>query len=277
MKPKSSVRKLPVRFAAATRFRVPIPKDEPERLVDLRRFEILDTLPEEEFDNIAHLAAQICQTPIAVISLVDADRQWFKSRVGLSFSETSRDIAFCAHAILQHDLFIVPDASKDRRFADNPLVCAEPKLRFYAGAPLVSADDHALGTLCVMDKVPRELTDGQKEALRVLSRAVMSQLELRRRVRELEGRLEAIDDRARVLRKSAKGARNDTRARCEFLAKAAHDVRSTAREIAAVVTRASRGPCSPEQAELLRGALSGAEALAGVAAEMKKVSAQGLG
>ena len=162
------------------------PANEQQRLATLRGYEILDTEPEAAFDDLTLIASCVCQTPIALISLVDADRQWFKSSVGFSVKETSRDIAFCAHAIMQHDLFIVPDASKDKRFTDNPLVSAEPKIRFYAGAPLVSPNHHALGTLCVLDRVPRQLTNAQIEALRTLSRAVMTQLEMRRRLHELE-------------------------------------------------------------------------------------------
>jgi len=121
--------------------------------------------------------------PIALISLVDKDRQWSKSRVGLPESETSRDVSFCAHAILGSDVFVVPDASADPRFSVNPRVLEEPKLRFYAGAPLVTSDGYAVGTLCVLDRVPRELSEAQIEALSALSRQVMAQLELRRRVR----------------------------------------------------------------------------------------------
>lgn len=263
---------VPIQWARTTRFKVPIPKDEPDRLIDLHQFAILDTLPEAEFDHIALLASQICQTPIAVISLVDSDRQWFKSKVGLSFSETSRDVAFCAHAIMQHDLFIVSDASKDKRFVDNPLVCAEPKLRFYAGAPLISADDHALGTLCVMDKVPRELSDGQKEALRTLSQAVMRQLESRRRIRELEGRLRDVNHETQFLKKSTKEARSASRTRCKFLAKAAHEVNATAREIASVIERARSKPSPSEQGDLLAAARSSANSLIDLAKEMKKVA-----
>src|SRR6266481_2791180 len=163
----------------------PVPQNETQRLKVLWQYDVLDTVPEEIFDDLTELAAQICDAPIALITLVDEDRQWFKSKVGVTIKETSRDISFCGHAICQSDLFIVPDATKDERFAHNPLVVSEPKIRFYAGMPLVTPDGHALGTLCVIDKVPRELRAEQKQALRVLARHVMTQLELRRHSREL--------------------------------------------------------------------------------------------
>jgi GAF domain-containing protein len=163
----------------------PIPPNEKRRLKVLWQYEVLDTVPEEVFDNLTELAARICEAPIALISLVDEKRQWFKSKVGMAVSETSRDVSFCAHAITQPDLFSVPDATQDARFANHPFVIGEPKIRFYAGAPLVTPDGHALGTLCVLDKVPRELRPEQKQALRILADHVMSQLELRRRSREL--------------------------------------------------------------------------------------------
>ncbi len=163
----------------------PIPKNDAQRIKVLWQYDILDTVPEEVFDDLTELAARICEAPIALITLVDEDRQWFKSKVGVTINETSRDISFCGHAIEQSDLFIVPDATQDKRFAQNPLVTSDPKIRFYAGAPLVTPDGHALGTLCVIDKVPRELRPDQKQALRVLARHVMTQLELRRHSREL--------------------------------------------------------------------------------------------
>ncbi|MBE0540951.1 MAG: GAF domain-containing protein [Verrucomicrobia bacterium] len=163
----------------------PKPKNDQQRLKVLWQYDVLDTVPEEVFDDLTDLAAHICEAPIALISLIDEDRQWFKSRIGVTLQETSRDISFCAHAISSDGLFIVPDATKDKRFRKNPLVTGEPKIRFYAGAPLVTPDGHALGTLCVLDKAPRTLNADQQHALRVLAHHVMTQLELRRHAREL--------------------------------------------------------------------------------------------
>lgn len=159
-----------------------LPENEAARLNALRRYAILDTAPEQPFDDLTKLAAHVCGTPIAAISLIDADRQWFKSKVGLTATETSRDIAFCAYTLLQTDLFVVRDALADNRFATNPLVTSDPKIRFYAAAPLVTPEGYVLGTLCVIDHVPRDLSVEQREALRALSRQVVSQLELRRHV-----------------------------------------------------------------------------------------------
>lgn len=167
--------------------------NEPERLAALHRYRILDTAPERAFDDLTMLASHVCGTPMALITMVDADRQWFKSRIGITPSETSRTISFCAHAIKQRDLFIIPDARADERLRDNPLVTGDPHIRFYAGAPLVTPDGFALGTLCVVDRVTRTLTPEQIEALDALRRQVQSQLELRLRVFELEQALAERD------------------------------------------------------------------------------------
>jgi len=169
----------------------PVKTNEARRLKVLWQYDVLDTVPEEVFDDLTELAARICEAPIALISLIDENRQWFKAKVGVTLNETSRDISFCAHAIKQQDLFIIPDATLDARFASNPLVISDPKIRFYAGAPLITPDGYALGTLCVIDQVPRELRIEQKQALRVLARHVMTQLELRRHAKELTDAHEA--------------------------------------------------------------------------------------
>jgi GAF domain-containing protein len=183
----------------------PKPENESARLEVLHQFEILDTDPEESLDEITRLAAHLCHTPIAVITLIDAHRQWFKSRVGLTPTETARDISFCAHAIMQPGPLVVRDALDDDRFRHNPMVTSDPYIRFYAGSPLISIEGYNLGTLCVIDRTPREITPEQVAALRILSNQVMTQLELRRtinflthslnnkskRVEELEAQLQA--------------------------------------------------------------------------------------
>jgi len=164
----------------------PTPANETKRLAALRKYDVLDTPAEQAFDDLTLLASQICQTPIAMVSLVDEKRQWFKSKIGIDAAETSRDIAFCAHTVLNvHEVMEIPDTCKDPRFVASPLVTSAPHIRFYAGAPLESPDGHALGALCVMDRKPHRLTPEQLASLRALSRHVVTQLELRRQANEL--------------------------------------------------------------------------------------------
>ena len=150
------------------------------RLAALKSYQILDTAAEAAYDDIVQVASFICQTPIALVSLIDRDRQWLKARVGLDTAETARDIAFCAHTILQQKTMIVEDATRDDRFAQNPLVTGNPGIRFYAGAPLVTPDGFGLGSLCVIDRQSRQLNPGQISALEALARTVVTHLELRR-------------------------------------------------------------------------------------------------
>ena len=169
----------------------PSPQNETDRLRALRSYKILDTKPEERFDELTQLAAIICGVPISLITLIDADRQWFKSKVGLEISETPRAQAFCTHAIMQPQMFEVPDAAEDARFAANPLVTGNPNIRFYAGAPLATSDGHLLGTMCVLDRKPRTLSAEQKTALEILGRQVVANMELRSNLRELKEALSA--------------------------------------------------------------------------------------
>lgn len=164
----------------------PLPPREADRLAALRSYEVLDSEAEAALDNLVRFAAKITGSPMALVSLVDAERQWFKARVGIDIAETHRDLSFCAHAILTPDKpLIVEDATTDPRFADNPLVTGGPQLRFYAGMPLVSPDGHALGTLCVIDQRPRRMDADQREALIRLAETVCTTLELRRAMRQV--------------------------------------------------------------------------------------------
>ena len=149
----------------------PLPDNEPERLKVLNHYQVLDSPPEEEFEDLVYLASEICQAPVSLISFIDKKRQWFKARRGLEVSETPRDHAFCAHAILKEEVMIVPDALRDPRFFKNPLVKGEPFIRFYAGAPLITPSKHRLGTLCVIDQEPgRKLNSFQLKSLKILAK-----------------------------------------------------------------------------------------------------------
>ncbi|GAB3702497.1 hypothetical protein GCM10027592_31980 [Spirosoma flavus] len=161
--------------------------EESNRLVALRSYDILDSLPEQDYDDLTMLASEICQTPISLISLIDDKRQWFKSNRGLDIRETPREFAFCTHGILNpYEILIVPDSREDERFTGNPLVEGEPHVIFYAGVPLVNEDGYPLGSLCVIDNEPKELTQRQLALLKILGRQVVHLLELRRKNKALE-------------------------------------------------------------------------------------------
>ena len=185
---------------------------EQRRLAALHGYDVLDTAPESDFDDIAVLAAHLCRTPAAAVSLIAADRQWMKARVGLDTCEMSREHSFCAHAMHGADVMQVPDARQDPRFADNPLVVGEPYVRFYAGAPLVTASGQPLGSLCVVDRKPRLLTPAQCQGLRTLARHVMAQLELRRYARGLDAANQRLRDADRL--------------KDEFIARVTHELRT---------------------------------------------------
>src|SRR4051794_5041588 len=175
-----------------------LPDNETDRLAALYALDVLDSAPEKDFDDIVSLASSVCGVPMSLVTLIDADRQWFKAATGTDLTETPRDLSFCSHAILGRDLMVVPDACEDPRFADHPAVTAEGGVRFYAAAPLVTTNGHALGTLCVVDSRPRRLGAEQLQALRALGRQVTAQFELRRYAGVLAGttaRLQELERR----------------------------------------------------------------------------------
>lgn len=158
----------------------PVPFDEDDRLENLRNLKILDSVPEKAFDDLIWLASRICRMPIALLSIIDRDRQWFKAKTGLNVHETPREVAFCSHAILQREPLVVPDATKDLRFSLNPLVTEDPNIRFYAGARITTGNGYAVGTVCVIDREPRVISPDEVRSLEILARQAGALLELRR-------------------------------------------------------------------------------------------------
>lgn len=182
----------------------PIPANEKERLQELIRYEVLYTQYEEDFDQIVQLASAICKTPISTITLLDFNKQWFKAKIGIENTEGDRDVSFCGHAIVQDEaIMIVNDALADQRFIDNPLVLGDPNIRFYAGYPLVSPSGYKLGTLCVIDRVPRSLTPEQELTLKTLGNQVVKLFELRLRNKEVEARNKLVEEQKIQLQESA--------------------------------------------------------------------------
>ena len=183
----------------------PLPQNEKARIDELRKYNILDSEPEDVFENMVQLASYICKTPIAAVSLVDEHRQWFKAIVGIDAKETSRDVAFCAHAILQDEIMVVPDALNDERFFDNPLVSDGPGIRYYAGVPLVTPSGMHLGTLCVIDTEPRELLKEQLDAVKTLADSVMAHLNLRLSHKEIRKYVDELQLSATIFESATEG------------------------------------------------------------------------
>lgn len=228
-----------------------IPDNELSRIKKLRDYHILDTLPEKSYDDLTKLAAYICKTPIALVSLIDSDRQWFKSRHGLDASETPRDVAFCAHAILQEDVFIIEDSSKDERFHDNPLVTGAPFVQFYAGAPLITPDGYAIGTLCAINNKPSKLDPDQLEALKALSRQVVALLDLRLTVKDLEEMIVIKNETEIKLKQAIETAIEANKAKSRFLALMSHEVRTPMNGVLGTVSMLSQTPLTNEQQDYL--------------------------
>jgi len=202
------------------------PEDELSRLKDLYEYDVLDTEAEKSFDDLTLLASDICETPISLISLVDPDRQWFKSKHGIDVAETARDISFCSHAILENQVFEVQNALTDTRFHDNPLVTNDPNIRFYAGAPLITPRGNAIGTLCVISDKPKKLSSKQINALTVLSKEVIAQLELRLNNKKLVMALEKQKAHNKELEKLKEEADTANNTKSKFLANMTHELRT---------------------------------------------------
>jgi len=248
----------------------PFPADDTERVRALHDLDILDTLPERVYDDLVLLAANICQTPIALISLVDTGRQWFKSKLGLAASETPRDVAFCSHAILEPEqVFSVPDARSDPRFAQNPLVTGDPNVGAYAGAPIVMASGDVLGTLCVIDTVPRTLTAAQHASLQALARQAAGHFELRKLNQTLEA---TVAERTRALASALEEARAASQAKSTFVATMSHEMRTPLNGVLGMLELLDRTPLADEQRTLLTAAEHSAKALLGIASHVLELS-----
>ena len=221
------------------------PKNELARIADLRSYDILDTAEEEELNEIVRLVSSICDMPISLISLIDENRQWFKAKVGLDTKETPREYAFCTHTIRGNGTFMVPDAKEDERFKDNPLVLDNPNIRFYAGVPLTTPQGQNLGTLCVMDDRPGELSPEQERALRILARQVVSHFELKKKNKVLQSTLQTIENQRKQLE-----SHNQMLTR--LLSIISHDLRNPIENLKQLFGMFSNGELTTSELKMLR-------------------------
>ena len=242
----------------------PIPENESARLKALRSYDILDSdAHEQAYDDIARLACQICGTPIALVSLVDENRQWFKACIGAELGpQTSRDSAFCAYAILNQDeIFVVNDTLLDHRFADNPLVTGFPYIRFYAGCPLIDMDGLPLGTVCIINTQPQTLSNDQMESLRMLSRQAVAQLTLRRQMRDMKLQYSQLTQTRDELIKSKFEAEKAARAKADFLSNMSHEIRTPLNGVLGVASLLSETQLTDEQCDYIHTIQSSGEHL----------------
>lgn len=228
----------------------PKPVNEAQRLAALYEYDIMDTLPQQEYDDITHIAARICQASGSLIGLIDSERQWFLSKIGLEGSETPRDLTFCSHAILDpYQIMIVPDSTKDRRFFDHPMVIGEPNICFYAGIPLLNREGHALGTLCVIDSQPKMLNDEQKQTLLALSRQIVTYMEVRRLNNILQRQKDDLQQTNKELERFAYVVAHDMKSPCASLVVAADYLNETIKD--------KLDPDSANMLELMQDASAG--------------------